>query len=94
MKLVIIGCMCYRGYPRLYHLVLFLVEKSLANINCLLACLSVRKGQKNIDFERYHEVPIRVDRRVFDIEKLESVVRSLVSGMVLRMENQRFSVKP
>jgi hypothetical protein len=45
--------------------------------------LCVRKGQKNIDFERYHKVPIRVDRRVFDIEELESVVRSLVSGMVL-----------
>jgi hypothetical protein len=30
-----------------------------------------------------HEFSIRVDRRVFDIEKLESVVRSLVSGMVL-----------
>jgi hypothetical protein len=45
--------------------------------------LSVRTGQKNIDFERYHEVPIRVDRRVSDIEELESEVRSLVSGMVL-----------
>ncbi len=75
-------------------IILFLVEKSLANINCLLACLlcllacllaclSVRIGQKNIDFERYHEVPIRVDRRVSDIEELEYEVRSLVSGMVL-----------
>jgi hypothetical protein len=45
--------------------------------------LSVRKGKKNIDFERYHEVTIRVDRMVSDIEELEYEVRSLVSGMVL-----------
>ena len=68
---------------KINHNILFLVEKSLANINCLLACLSVRKGQKNIDFERYREVPIRVDRRVFDIEELEYKVRSLVSSMLL-----------
>jgi hypothetical protein len=78
--------------------ILFLVEKSLANINCLLACLSVRKGQKNIDFERYHEVPIRVDRRVSDIEELEYEVRSLVSGMVLWktrgfLGNHAFSIR-
>jgi hypothetical protein len=45
--------------------------------------LSVRKVQKNIDFERYHEIPIRVDRMVSDIEELEYEVRSLVSGVVL-----------
>jgi hypothetical protein len=60
--------------------------------------LSVRKGQKNIDFERYHEVPIRVDRRVFDIEELEYEVRYLVSGMVLWKtrgfeRNHEFSIR-
>ena len=37
---------------------------------------------KTRGFERNHEFSIRVDRRVFDIEELESVIRSLVSGMV------------
>jgi hypothetical protein len=46
----------------------------------LLVC---PQRSKNISFERYHEVPIRVDRRVSDIEKIEYEVRSLVSGMVL-----------
>jgi hypothetical protein len=60
--------------------------------------LSVRKGQKNIDFERYHEFSIRVDRRVFDIEELEYKVRSLVSGMVLWktrafLGNHEFSIR-
>ncbi len=33
--------------------ILFLVEKSLANINCLLACLLVcPQGQKNISVDR------------------------------------------
>jgi ribosomal protein L13 len=44
--------------------------------------LYVRKGQKNIDFERNHGLSIRIDRRVFDMKELESEVRSLVSGMV------------
>jgi hypothetical protein len=56
------------------------------------------KVKKNIDFERYHEFSIRVDRRVFDIEKLESVVRSLVYGMVLCktrgfLGNHEFSIR-
>jgi hypothetical protein len=60
--------------------------------------LSVRKGQKNIDFERYHEVPIRVDRRVFETEELEYGVRSLGSGMVLWktrgfLGNHEFSIR-
>jgi hypothetical protein len=61
----------------------------------LLVC---PQGQKNIDFERYHEVPIRVDRRVSDIEELEYEVRSLISGMVLWktrgfLGNQAFSIR-
>jgi hypothetical protein len=60
--------------------------------------LCVRTGQKNIDFETYHEVPIRVDRRVSDIEELEYKVRSLVSGMVLWktrgfLGNHEFSIR-
>jgi hypothetical protein len=47
--------------------ILFLVEKSLANKNCLLACLLAclsAEGQKNI----------RVDRRVIRVEEFESDV--------------------
>jgi hypothetical protein len=54
----------------LKYLVLFLVEKSLANINCLLACLLAcmsAEGQKNI----------RVDRRVIGVEELEYEVSFL-----------------
>jgi hypothetical protein len=43
-----------------FYIVLFLVEKSLANINCLFACMSA-EGQKNI----------RVDRGVIEVEELE-----------------------
>ncbi len=50
----------------LVDLVLFLVEKSLTNINCLLACLlaCVSAGSKNI----------RVDRRVIGVEEFKSNV--------------------
>ena len=52
---------------------------------------------KTRGFEENHEFSIRVDRRVFDIEELESEVRSLVSGMVLWKtrgfeENHEFSI--
>jgi hypothetical protein len=60
--------------------------------------LSVRKGKRNIDFERYHAFSIRIDRRVFDIEELEYKVRSLVSVMVLWktrgfLGNHAFSIR-
>jgi hypothetical protein len=51
-------------YEQKNQYILFLVEKSLANINCLLACLIAcmsAEGQKNI----------RVDRRVIGVEELE-----------------------
>jgi hypothetical protein len=59
------------------NFILFLVEKSLARINCLfdwlidwlIDWLCVRTGQKNITI-----VFIRVDRRVIGIEELESDV--------------------
>jgi hypothetical protein len=41
-----------------------------------------------------HEFSIRVDRRVFDIEKLESVVRSLVSRRISYGKKSEVCVKP
>jgi CHASE3 domain sensor protein len=38
---------------------------------------------KTRGFERNYDFSIRVDRRVFDVQELESEVRSLVSTMVL-----------
>jgi hypothetical protein len=49
-----------------FYFILFLVEKSLANINCLFAYMST-EGQKKI----------RVDRRVIGVEELESDVSFL-----------------
>ena len=48
--------------------ILFLVEKSPVNINCLFDCLSVRRVKKTlkIDFS------VRVNRRVIGVEELES----------------------
>jgi hypothetical protein len=51
--------------PWINH-ILFLVEKSLANINCLFACMSA-EGEENT----------RVDRRVIGVEELESDVSFL-----------------
>jgi CHASE3 domain sensor protein len=53
---------------------------------------------KTRGFEENHAFSIRVDRRVFDIEELESEVRLLVSGMVLWKtrgfeENHAFSIR-
>jgi hypothetical protein len=38
---------------------------------------------KTRGFERNYDFSIRVDRRVFDVQELESEVRSLVSTLVL-----------
>ncbi len=53
---------------------------------------------KTRGFERNHEFSIRVDRRVFDVEELESQVRSWVSTMVLWKtrgfeRNHEFSIR-
>ena len=57
---------------RSFHpfIVLFLVEKSLTNINCLIACLYVRRVKKH----RLVTFFIRVDRRVIRVEESEYVV--------------------
>ena len=56
-------------------LILFLVEKSLTNINCLLACLLVcPQGQKNIEIQLF-------PWKVFEDGKHESEVHSLVGSL-------------
>lgn len=57
-----------------YIFIIFLLEKSLARVNCLLACLSVRKGQKNIDelyiLANQSEAPLKSTNRDAGTQKL------------------------